>query len=69
MQEADWFKLVNTIAEILRTDQQMATDRVVKKVNEVVKQHRIRAGFLGRLAEERPAAHRANEIQKAGRGT
>ena len=31
MQEADGFKLVTTITEILRTDQQMATDQVVKK--------------------------------------
>ena len=31
MQEGDGFKLVTTIAEILRTDQQMATDQVLKK--------------------------------------
>ena len=35
MQEGDGFNLLTTIAEILRTDQHMATDQVVKKSERV----------------------------------
>ena len=51
MQEAEWFYLEDTSAEITTTDQQMATDQVMKKVSEVVKQHRTRA--CGRFAVTR----------------
>ena len=43
MQEAEWFYSEDTSAEITTTDQQMATDQVMKKVSEVFKQYRTRA--------------------------
>ena len=51
IQEADWFYLVDASAEIKTTDHLVAMDQVVKEVNEVATQHRIRA--CGRFAVTR----------------
>ena len=70
MQEAEWFYLLNTSAEIITPDQQNGYGSGdERKVNEVVKQHRIRACVLDRLDEKGQAAQRGNGVHKARVGT